>query len=153
MSITEDELSKLIQRDSTKTILLTIFAMIGIGTLISRSVMESVGDNNGKDCPNVAGPAIACSWYGLTFLVLTGIVIKLKMDKKLENNIKFALFILLIICNLSIFIAYIPFAIKSNKKNENDTECLTNSNKDAIEKFELIINGALILFTPIMIFM
>jgi hypothetical protein len=141
------------QKNSTKNILLTVFAMVSIGVLISRSVMEAVGNNDGKDCPKVGGPALACTWYGLTMLVLIGMVVKMRMDKKLENNLKFGLFILLIICTMSIFIAYIPFTIKAQNHSSTDTECLTNENKDAIEVFELIINAALIILTPIMLFM
>lgn len=152
-TLTQEELAKLIQNDSTKTILLVVFAMISIGTIISRSVMAAVGNNDGKDCPNVAGPAIASSWYGITMLVLIGMVVKLRMNKKLENNIKFGLFVVLIICNMSIFISYIPFAVKAQNKSSSDTECLKSENKKAIETFELIINGLLIILTPIMLLM
>jgi hypothetical protein len=152
-TISQEELNKLIQNDPTKTLLLVLFMMITIGNLISRSVMESVGSNDGKDCPKIGGPALACSWYGLTMLVLIGMVVKLRMDKKLENNIKLGLFVLLIICNMSIFIAYIPFSIKAQNQSSTDTECLTSENKDAIEKLELILSAALIILTPVMLFM
>ena len=151
-TITQEELNKLIQNDPTKTLLLVLFMMITIGNLISRSVMESVGSNDGKDCPKIGGPALACSWYGLTMLVLIGMVVKLRMDKKLENNIKLGLFVLLIICNMSIFIAYIPFSIKAQNQSSTDTECLTSENKDAIEMLELILSAALIILTPVMLF-
>ena len=152
-TISQEELNKLIQNDPTKTLLLVLFMMITIGNLISRSVMESVGSNDGKDCPKIGGPALACSWYGLTMLVLIGMVVKLRMDKKLENNVKLGLFVLLIICNMSIFIAYIPFSIKAQNQSSTDTECLTSENKDAIEKLELILSAALIILTPVMLFM
>ena len=142
------DISKL---ESYKLLLIT-YALINVSTLISRSVMTTVGNNDGKDCPKIGGPVLACSFYGLSMLILIGMTIKAKMDNKL-NNIKLALFGLLIICNISIFIAYIPFAIKSQNQSSSDTECLTKENKKAIEIFEIIINVALIFLTPIMLFM
>ena len=54
---------------------------------------------------------------------------------------------------MSIFIAYIPFSIKAQNQSSTDTECLTSENKDAIEKLELILSAALIILTPVMLFM
>lgn len=134
-------------------ILLSTFALINVATLISRSVMQAVGDNkDGKDCPNVAGPAIACSVYGISMLILIGLTIKAKMDGQL-NNLKLGLFVLLILCNIGVFISYIPFAIKANNKSDSDTECLTDENKKAIEIMEMLMNGVLVILTPIMLFM
>ena len=137
---------------SSYKILIITFALINIASLVSKSVMTTVDKNDGKDCPKVAGPAIACVFYGLSFLILTGMTIIEKRKNRL-SNIKLGLFVLLIICNLSIFIAYIPFAVKSNKIDSNSKECLTTDNKKAIEIFEIIINGVLIVLAPIMIFM
>lgn len=133
-------------------ILLSTFALINISTLISRSVMQSVGNNDGRDCPNVGGPAVACVAYGISMLILIGLTIKAKMDGQL-NNVKLGLFVLLILCNIGIFVSYIPFAIKASKKSDTDTECLTSENKKAIEVMEMMMNGVLVVLTPIMLFM
>lgn len=132
-------------------ILLVLFISINLCFLVSRSVMESVGDNNGKDCPNVGGPALACSLYGVSFIILIAMIV---MNKDKLNPVKIGAFGLLAILNFAIFIAYIPFTVKAkNHDSATDKECLTSANKDAIEKIELIINGILIILAPIMLFM
>jgi hypothetical protein len=132
-------------------ILLILFVSINICILVSRSVMEAVGNNDGKDCPNVGGPAFACSLYGVSVLILITFII---MNRNNLSGIKIGLFGLLAILNLGIFIAYIPFAVKAQGHDSAiDNECLTNANKDAIEKMELIITGVLIVLTPIMLYM
>jgi hypothetical protein len=132
-------------------ILLMLYVMITMASSVSRTVMEKVGNNDGSGCPDVSGPAFACSLYGLNMLILIGLTVKGKMNNEL-SGLKFGIFILLILLSLAIFVAYIPFTIKSNNKGPNDKECLTKQNKDAIETMELVISFALVLLTPIMIF-
>lgn len=136
---------------ATLKILLLLFVSISICILVSRSVMEAVGNNDGKDCPNVAGPAIACTLYGVSVLMLIVLII---MNRKELSGFKIGAFGLLALLNFGIFIAYIPFCVKAkNHDSSTDTKCLTKENKDAIEKMELIITGILILLAPIMLYM
>jgi amino acid transporter len=132
-------------------ILLFLYVMITASNLISRSVMEKVGDNDGSDCPDASGPIIACIFYGLNMFILIGLTVKGKMNNEL-SPLKLGVLILLIILCLAVFVSYIPFSIKANNKSSTDKECLTDENKNAIETMEIIISGALILLTPIMIF-
>lgn len=146
MSTTQDLENKL----PVKNILLALFMSINFCFLVSRSVMESVGNNDGKDCPNVGGPAFACTLYGLSFLMLIGMIIK---NKDKLNGVKIGAFALLSILTLSIFIAYIPFTVKAQSHNSaTDTECLTSYNKDAIEKMELIISGVLVILPLLLLY-
>lgn len=129
-------------------ILLIIFALVNAATLVSRSVMAKVGNNDGSGCPDVSGPAIACSIYGVSFLTLLFLTVS-NRTKLLENKLTFGLLVILILMNMAIFIAYIPFIVKAKDKSSGDTECLTTANKDAIEYMELIINGTLVIFSII----
>jgi hypothetical protein len=113
--------------------------------------MEAVGNNDGKDCPSVGGPAFACTLYGLSVLILIALIV---MNRDKLSGIKLGAFGLLAILNFGIFIAYIPFVVKANNHDSAiDNECLTDANKDAIEKMELIITGVLIVLAPIMLYM
>ena len=147
-----NEIKECENKSTGSLILLGLFFSMNICILISRSVMEAVGNNDGKDCPNVGGPATACAFYGISVLLLIGLIIKYR--EKL-SGLKIAAFGLLAAVNLGIFIAYIVFSVKAQKHDSStDTECLTNANKDAIEKMELIITGILtFILTPIMNFM
>lgn len=136
---------------ATLKILLLLFFSISACILVSRSVMEAVGNNDGKDCPNVGGPAFACSLYGVSVIMLIVLII---MNKKELSGFKIGAFGLLAVVNFAIFIAYIPFCVKAkNHDSATDTECLTNENKNAIETMELIITAILIILTPIMLYM
>ena len=147
MSTTQELENKL----AVRNILLVLFVSINFCLLFSRSVMESVGNNNGKDCPGVGAPAIACTLYGVSFLMLIGMIV---MNKDKLNGVKIGLFAFLAILNFSIFISYIPFTVKAkNHDSATDTECLTSDNKNAIETMELITSGVLIILAPIMLYM
>ena len=136
---------------ASSKILLILFVTINLCILVSRSVMEAVGNNDGKDCPNVGGPAFACTLYGLSVLILISLIV---MNRDKLSGIKIGTFGLLAILNFGIFIGYIPFAVKAkNHDSAIDNECLTNGNKDAIETMELIITAVLIVLTPIMLYM
>ena len=136
---------------AVRNILLVLFVSINFCLLVSRSIMESVGNNNGKDCPAVGAPAVACTFYGVSFLMLIAMIV---MNKDKLNGVKIGAFVLLAILNFSIFVAYIPFIVKAqNHDSATDTECLPTDNKNAIETMELIITGVLIILTPIMLFM
>lgn len=153
MSVTINDYNDLKESENKSTgslILLVLFFSINICILTSRAVMEAVGNNDGKDCPKVGGPATACAFYGISVLLLIGLIIKYR--EKL-SGLKIAAFGLLAAVNLGIFVAYIVFSVKAQNHNSStDTECLTNENKDAIEIMEMIITGVLIVLTPIMIF-
>lgn len=129
-------------------ILLIIFALFNAAFLVSRSVMKKVGNNDGSGCPDVSGPAIACSLYGLAMITLIILTITNRYLLT-ENKLIFGMLIILILLLLAIFVAYIPFCIKAKNKSSDDTECLTSANKDAIEYMELIINGVLVIFSII----
>jgi hypothetical protein len=129
-------------------ILLILFALVNVATLVSRSVMAKVGNNNGSGCPDVSGPAIACSFYGVSFLIILGLTFSNRTEL-LSNKLTFTLLVIIILMNMAIFIAYIPFTIKAKNKSSTDTECLTTENKDAIEYMELIINGSLVILSII----
>ena len=94
MSTTQELENKL----AVRNILLVLFVSINFCLLFSRSVMESVGNNNGKDCPGVGAPAIACTLYGVSFLMLIGMIV---MNKDKLNGVKIGLFAFLAILNFS----------------------------------------------------
>ena len=134
-------------------ILLITFALINVAGLVSRSVMTKVGNNNGKDCPDISGPIIACVIYGITLLALIGLTIKARMDGYLNNNIHLGLLGLLIVLVVAVLISYIPFIIAIKNKSSTDTECLRNDNLKAIQYLELLINGSLVLLSVVVFFM
>jgi hypothetical protein len=147
MSTTQELENKI----AVRNILLILFTSINLCLLVSRSTMESVGNNNGKDCPAVGAPAVACILYGVSFVILIAMII---MNKDKLNKVKIGGFGLLAILNFAIFIAYIPFIVKAkNHDSATDKECLTTDNKNVIETMEIIITGILIVLTPIMLYM
>jgi|688.fasta_scaffold222113_1 hypothetical protein len=157
MSSQEKTVEKTVEKTfiSTKDILFITFVIICFANLVSRSIMKSVGENdNGRECPGVSGPAMACTLYGASFLFLLGLTVKAKVfDKNPKiTGLHTGILILLIILNMGIFIAYIPYTIKAKDRKDTDTECLTSDNKNAIEYMEIILNGALAGFSLVVIF-
>jgi hypothetical protein len=134
-------------------ILLITFALINVAGLVSRSVLTKVGKNNGKDCPDISGPIIACVIYGITLLSLIGLTVKARIDGQLNNNIHLGLLGLMIILVIAVLISYIPFIIAIKNKSSTDTECLREDNLKAIQYLELFINGTLVLLSVIVFFM
>jgi len=137
--------------DDPKNTLLLAFSFLTIASLISRSVMVKVDKNDGNDCPDVSGPAIAASFYGLTMLFMAYFAL-FKRDHPNYKMIHIIGFAAIAILCLAIFIAYIPFAIKSQNKSSSDKECLPDVNKKAIEYMELILMGVLALTSFVVIF-
>jgi hypothetical protein len=137
--------------DDTKNALLLAFSFITIASLVSRSVMVKVDKNDGKDCPDVSGPAIATFFYGLTMLFMAYFAF-FKRNNPYYNMTHIIGFSAIAILCLAIFIAYIPFAIKSQNKKSSDRECLSDVNKKAIEYMELILMGVLSLTSFFVIF-
>ena len=133
-------------------LLLKVILLISIGFVTSRIVMGQVGDNDGKDCPETISPAIACIFYGIISIILIFLVIRFRYDGKLNNNFYFSLFIVLIACCIGLFSAYVAFAIKVKNNSSNDTQCLTEANKVAIEKIEIIMIFILIILLILAIF-
>uniref|UniRef100_A0A6C0I7H8 Uncharacterized protein n=1 Tax=viral metagenome TaxID=1070528 RepID=A0A6C0I7H8_9ZZZZ len=136
MSINLSELSLKINQYT-----LIVSGIIMIGYLVSRSVIKAVGNNNGSNCPHIAGPIIACIMYGISFILLGAITWQSR------NNIgKFRLGISVLLTALVFgsFIAYIPFIISINDKSS--TECVKEANKEAIDYMELIMVGLLSIF-------
>jgi hypothetical protein len=134
-------------------ILLSTFALINVAGLVSRSVLTKVGKNDGKDCPDISGPIIACVIYGITLLSLIGLTVKARIDGQLNNNIHLGLLGLMIILVIAVLISYIPFIIAIKNKSSTDTECLREDNLKAIQYLELFINGTLVLLSVIVFFM
>jgi hypothetical protein len=130
--------------DDPKNALLLAFSFITIASLVSRSVMVKVDKNDGSDCPDVSGPAIATTFYGIAMLCMAYFALFKRNHPyyKMAHIIGFAA--IAILC-LAIFIAYIPFVVKAQNKSSSDTECLPETNKKAIEYMELILMGVLIL--------
>jgi hypothetical protein len=137
--------------DDPKNTLLLAFSFATIATLVSRSVMVKVDKNDGNDCPDVAGPAIAATCYGLIMLFMAYFAF-FKRDHPNYKMIHIIGFASISILCLAIFIAYIPFAIKSQNKSSSDKECLPEVNKKAIEYMELILMGVLALTSFVVIF-
>ena len=133
-------------------LLLKVILLISIGSVTSRIVMGQVGNNDGKDCPKTISPAIACTFYGIISIILIWTVVRFRYDGKLNNNFNFSLFIALIACCIGLFFAYVAFTIKVQKNSSNDTECLTQANKEAIEKIEIIMNFILIILLLLALF-
>jgi hypothetical protein len=137
--------------DDPKNALLLAFSFITIASLVSRSVMVKVDINDGKDCPDVSGPAIATTFYGLTMLFMAYFAI-FKRNNPYYNMTHIIGFAAIAILCLAIFIAYIPFTVKSQNKSSSDKECLPEVNKKAIEYMELILMGVLSLTSFFVIF-
>lgn len=135
--------------DDPKNALLIAFSFITIASLVSRSVMVKVDKNDGSDCPDVSGPAIATTFYGITMLCMAYFAVFKKNYYKMAHIIGFAS--IAILC-LAIFVAYIPFAVKAQNKSSSDKECLPETNKKAIEYMELILMGVLILTSFVVMF-
>jgi hypothetical protein len=133
-------------------LLLKVILLTSIGLVTSRIVMGQVGYNNGRDCPKTISPAVACTFYGMISIILIWAVVRFRYDGKLNNNFNFSLFIALIACCIGLFSAYVAFTIKVQNNSSNDTECLTQANKDAIEKIEIIMNFILIILLILVIF-
>ena len=133
-------------------LLLKVILLTSIGLVTSRIVLGQVGNNNGRDCPNATSPAIACIFYGMISIILIWAVVRLRYNGKLNNNFMFSLFIALIACCIGLFGAYVAFTIKIRNNSSNDTECLTQANKDAIEKIEIIMNFILIILLILVTF-
>lgn len=134
-------------------ILLITFALINVASLVSRSVMTKVGKNDGKDCPDISGPSIACVIYGLTLIFLIGLTVKARMDGNLNNNIHLGLLVLLICLIFILFICYIPFIIAIKNKRTTDNECLRDDNLKAIQYSEILVNCSLVLLSIVVFFM
>jgi|LauGreDrversion4_2_1035121.scaffolds.fasta_scaffold04430_5 hypothetical protein len=115
--------------------------IIMFGYLVSRSVMKALGNNNGSNCPHIAGPIMACVLYGISFILLAMITWQSK-----DNMSKFrlGLSVLLTALVFGSFIAYIPFIISI--QDNSSTQCVKEANKDAIDYMELIMVGLLSIF-------
>jgi len=132
-------------------ILLITFALINLSALVSKSVMAKVGENDGKNCPDLMGPAFACGIYFITLLFLIFLTVKTRSGGHL-NNFNFGLLCLIIIIVLAVTISYVPFIYHIQNKKPTDTECLDKNNKKAIEYLEILINASLVLFSFIIFF-
>jgi len=133
--------------NSSKNVLILSFILINIAFLISSSVMVKIDNNDGKDCPDVAGPVIAAlSYFGVTITLAYFAIVKDNFH--ISHRISFG--ILAIIC-LIIFGGYIPFMSKAQNKSLSDTECLSKINKKMINISELILLGFLSLTSLIVL--
>lgn len=113
-----------------------------VGYLVSRSVMKTVGKNDGSGCPHLAGPIMACIFYGVAFVLLS--IMTWKTYSQNLSKLAIVLSILLLLLTFGCFVAYIPFI--NDLQKGSSTECLTTANKDAIEYMELIMIGLLSIF-------
>ena len=138
------------QISPNKTILLVTFSLVTLSNLVSRSVMEKVGDNDGEDCPKVSGPAIACACYLITTIYLSFMIF---IKRHSLNTLQKVMLGLMAVLCFIIFICFITFMNYLKKSNDsNDSKCLTATNKKAIEYSELILSGTLVLFAIISTF-
>lgn len=127
-------------------VLLMVYILVGICTIISKSVMAKVGENNGKDCPDDSGPIIATVFYGITCLFLFIFSFYyFSQGYKLYGVFFMLLFVVagVIIAGYSIFIT---------KQGDSPTECLPNQIKQMIDISEIALMGILTLFTLFTVF-
>lgn len=136
MSISLPELSMKINQYT-----LISSGIIMMGYLVSRSVMKAVGNNNGSECPHIAGPIIACILYGISFILLAAITWQSRNN---IGKLRLGTSVLLTALVFGCCIAYIPFILSIQDKSS--TQCVKEANKDAIDYMELIMVGLLSIF-------
>ena len=116
-------------------LLIAIFFIISY--MFSKTVILQVGENdNGRDCPQMFMPLIACLLYGVSAILLLGLTI-LNWSETYEKPKKIAS-ILLGLITLGLAVTYIPYIVKAKSRSDSDTECMPKANLQAINVMEFI---------------
>ncbi len=118
----------------------SIFVLVT--TVTTRAIMEKVGNNDGRGCPDLSGPIIALIAYAITSFYLAYNAYKMFS----VNMWTFVFLVALSMLSFAVFIAYIPFAIKLQNKSSSDTKCLDEMNKNIIGIADAVSNGILAIF-------
>jgi len=108
-----------------------------ISYMFSKSVILQVGKNdNGKDCPQMFMPLIACLLYGVSAIVLLGFTM-MNWSETYEKSKRIAS-IMLGLLTLGLSVTYIPYILKAKSRSDSDTECMPKANLQAINIMEFI---------------
>jgi hypothetical protein len=108
-----------------------------ISYMVSRTVILQVGKNdNGRDCPQMFMPLVACLLYGISAILLLGLTV-INWSEMFEKPKRISS-ILLGLITLGLSITYIPYIIKAKERSDDDKECMTSANLQAINVMEFI---------------